>query len=120
MKIKPHPHSDAAWRKAIERGRREDNAKARRDGFTWLVLSILLSVGAVTSVSSVLRDGAQMQGCDNGELQMPAWERGLDGVLQPRGIYCYRPREDELKSFWTIGEDGAPAAAGGHHGTSDD
>jgi hypothetical protein len=63
MKIKPHPHSDAAWRKAIERGRREDNAKARRDGFTWLVLSILLSVGAVTSVSSVLPGNAASTAC---------------------------------------------------------
>lgn len=116
MKIRPHPHSDAAWRRSIDRGRLEDNAKARRDGLTWFILSALLSVGAVTSVSSVLRDGAELQRCANGEIHMPAWERGLDGVLQRRGTYCYRA---EPNLFMTDGDD-RPAAAGMRHGTPED
>lgn len=67
---------------------------------------ILLSAIAVSG--NVAEDARQLQSCGNGEVMMPAWERGLDGRLQKRGIYCYRDRPREDVGRWTTDEEGAP------------
>lgn len=82
-------------------------AKIYGKACVWLVYGCL-SLGGLTAVSDVMQEGNRLLRCENGEVLMPLWERGLDGRLQPHGTYCYRESPADVREKWGSDEGGVP------------
>jgi hypothetical protein len=73
-----------------------------------VLFHVTLWVGGVTVLSNIADEANRMLRCDNGEVLMESWERGLDGRLQRKGTYCYAHQMRDQIERWTTNEDGEP------------